>query len=116
MDSLKDFFDYLENMNPKKDEKASMVLGFTKEDLVEEKTEEFHDCTVDIKVFKSGNTTVTVEQKIPKNTDSGKTMWQEALESIIEDLDQEISCAVENEKFELAAELKQKRDFIKKKL
>jgi excinuclease UvrABC helicase subunit UvrB len=116
MDSLKNFFDYLENMHPKKDEKASMVLGFTKEDLVEERTEEFHDCTVDIKVFKSGNTTVTVEQRVPKNTEGGKTMWQEAMESVIEDLDQEISWAVENEKFELAAELKQKRDYLKSKI
>jgi len=115
MDNLKNFFDFLESMSEPK--KTAKVLSFSNENLINEKTEEFKDFTLITKVYQAGNTTVTVEvKKFPEESESSKSMWKEAIQSIIEDLDQEISWAIENEKFELAAECKRKKDFLKGQL
>jgi len=115
MDNLKDFFDFLESMSEPK--KTAKVLSFSNENLVSEKTEEFKDFTLNTKVYQTGNTTVTVEvKKFAEELENSKSMWKEAIESIIDDLDQEIAWAIEHEKFELAAECKRKKEFLKGKL
>lgn len=110
MDSLKDFFDFLNEMN----KEAPAVLSFSKNDLISEKSKEFEDHKLVTKVYKTGNTTVTVETKV--FNDKPSTMWEEAIQSIVDDITEEINWAVAHEKYELAAELQRKKEYLISKL
>jgi hypothetical protein len=110
MDSLKNFFDFLNEMN----KETPSVLSFSKENLISEKSQEFEDYKLITKVYKTGNTTVTVETKIFNEKPS--TIWEEAIQSIIDDLNEELNWAVSHEKYELAAELQKKKEYLISKL
>jgi hypothetical protein len=110
MDSLKDFFDFLNEMN----KETPSVLSFSKENLISEKSQEFEDYKLVTKVYKTGNTTVTVETKV--FNDKPSTIWEEAVQSIIDDINEEINWAVSHEKYELAAELQRKKEYLISKL
>lgn len=122
---IDEFLRFLENLSKKtSDKKRSDYdvdryeelpprLEIKKEDLKETNKEEYHDCTVITRVFETGNTTLTVSTRIPKvKKPTEKEMWEESIDSIVEDLDQEIAWAEENNKPELLKLLNRKRDFI----
>lgn len=102
-ESAKDNFDELPS-----------ALAFGPSDLVDTKKEEFHDCTVITRVFETGDTTVTVKTRLPKEP-TEKEMWDESINSILDDLDQEIAWAETHNKMELVKLLNRKRNFIASK-
>jgi protein-arginine kinase activator protein McsA len=110
MDSLKNFFDFLNEMN----KETPSVLNFSKENLISEKSQEFEDYKLITKVYKTGNTSVTVETKV--FNDKPSTIWEEAIQSVIDDLNEQLNWAVSQEKYELAAELQRKKEYLISKL
>jgi|688.fasta_scaffold610338_2 protein-arginine kinase activator protein McsA len=110
MDSLKNFFDFLNEMN----KETPSVLSFSKENLISEKSQEFEDYKLITKVYKTGNTSVTVETKV--FNDKPSTIWEEAIQSVIDDLNEQLNWAVSQEKYELAAELQRKKEYLISKL
>jgi hypothetical protein len=110
MDSLKNFFDFLNEMN----KETPSVLSFSKENLISEKSQEFEDYKLITKVYKTGNTSVTVETKV--FNDKPCTIWEEAIQSVIDDLNEQLNWAVSQEKYELAAELQRKKEYLISKL
>lgn len=114
MDDLNDFRKFLESIGAKVSVKA---LSLSNKDLVSEKIIDTEAGSFEVLVFQVGDTKVTVETKLVEAESEGlESDYKESIKSIIEDLNEEIAYAVENEKFELAAELKRKRDFLAKKL
>ena len=109
MDGLEDFKKFLESMGAKMEVKT---VAISPENLVSSKTIENEDHTLEIRVYEVGDTKLTVETKTSNNKDDG---FKESIQSIVDDINEELSWAVENEKFELAAELKAKRDSLVKR-
>lgn len=124
--SMEDFIAFLEALESKLEGKKESLadtfeelphaLAFGPSDLVDTKKEEFHDCTVITRVFKTGDTTVTIKTKIAKEElPTEKEMWDESINSILDDLDQEIAWAETHNKMELVKLLNRKRNFISSK-
>lgn len=109
MDGLEDFKRFLESMGAKMEVKT---VAISPENLVSSKTIENEDHTLEIRVYEIGDTKLTVETKTSNNKNDG---FKESIQSIVADINEELSWAVDNEKFELAAELKAKRDNLVKR-
>lgn len=125
-ESMEDFLKFMSELetvlNDKKDsvednlEELPLSLTFGPSDLVDTKKEEFHDCTVITRTFKTKDTTVTVKTRVAKEKlPTDKEMWDESIDSILEDLDQEIAWAETHNKMELLKLLNYKRNFIASK-
>lgn len=125
-DSIEDYIKFLEDFKselggkkaPVKDnfDELPHALAFGPSDLVDTKKEEFHDCTVITRVFETEDTTVTIKTRIAKEElPTEKEMWDESINSILEDLDQEIAWAEFHNKMELVKLLNHKRNFISSK-
>jgi hypothetical protein len=121
--SMEDFIAFLEALEDRLEDKKEPVkdnfdelphaLAFGIQDLVDTKVEEFHDCKVITRTFETGDTTVTVKTKVAKEElPTEKEMWDESIDSILEDLDQEIAWAETHNKTELLKLLNRKRNFI----
>ena len=121
--SMEDFIAFLEALESKLEGKKEPVkdnfeelphaLAFGIEDLVDTKKEEFHDCTVITRVFETGDTTVTIKTRVAKEElPTEEEMWDESINSILDDLDQEIAWAETHNKMELVKLLNRKRNFI----
>ena len=124
--SLEDFIAFLEEIESKLEGKKETIkdnfeelphaLAFGIEDLVDTKKEEFHDCTVITRTFKTEDTTVTVKTRVAKEElPTEEEMWDESINSILDDLDQEIAWAETHNKMELVKLLNRKRNFISSK-
>lgn len=123
---MEDFIAFLEALESKLEGKKESLadtfeelphaLAFGPSDLVDTKKEEFHDCTVITRVFETGDTTVTIKTKVAKLVEpTEKEMWDESINSILDDLDQEIAWAEAHNKMELVKLLNRKRNFISSK-
>jgi hypothetical protein len=124
--SMEDFIAFLEALESKLEDKKEPVkdnfdelphaLAFGISDLVDTKVEEFHDCKVITRTFETEDTTVTIKTRVAKEElPTEKEMWDESIDSILDDLDQEIAWAESNSKMELLKLLNRKRNFIASK-
>jgi len=121
--SMEDFIKFLESFEDRLESKKEAVkdnfdelpdaLAFGISDLVDTKVEEFHDCKVITRTFETEDTTVTVKTRVAKVVEpTEEEMWNESINSILEDLDQEIAWAETNNKMELLKLLNRKRNYI----
>ena len=124
--SLEDFLNFMEALESEVKKKKESdydnfddlpnALAFGIQDLVDTKVEEFHDCKVITRTFETEDTTVTVKTKVAKVVEpTEKEMWDESIDSILDDLDQEIAWAEEHGKQEVVKLLNRKRNFIASK-
>jgi len=121
--SMEDFIKFLESFEDRLEDKKEPVkdnldelphaLAFGIQDLVDTKVEEFHDCKVITRTFETEDTTVTVKTRVAKVVEpTEEEMWDESIDSILDDLDQEIAWAETHNKMELLKLLNRKRNFI----
>ena len=121
--SIEDFIKFLESFEDRLESKKEPVkdnfdelphaLAFGISDLVDTKVEEFHDCKVITRTFETEDTTVTIKTKVAKVVEpTEEEMWDESINSILDDLDQEIAWAETHNKMELVKLLNRKRNYI----
>jgi len=124
--NIEDFIKFLEALESKLEDKKEPAkdnfddlphaLAFSISDLVDTKVEEYHDCKVITRTFETEDTTVTIKTRVAKVVEpTEEEMWDESINSILNDLDQEIAWAETHNKMELLKLLNRKRDYIASK-